>query len=275
MVVIKKLIVILVILVSIFLAGCWTTPDPPEPNGVAYRGYAIGVGWYAHCNNLTAPPYNVDRMREIFDDCRFGEEEIEFLVIDELKDSDATKEAVLNGIASTFADADENDVSYFYWCGHGSVMGGMPVICPTDFNFTLQSSISVDELEIALSAIPGTKVVILEACHSGNFIDKNIGDFNDLVIEVFSQLGINKDTYQVITSCKGHQVCWQYGGIYTYFTQAVYEGCQNLTADVNEDGIINLTELHEYVIDWVEANCSKNQDTQMYPDGSTFPIVEY
>ncbi|GAH91355.1 unnamed protein product, partial [marine sediment metagenome] len=36
----------------------------------------------------------------------------------------------------------------------------------------LNSYISVDELEAALSAIPGTKVVFLDSCYSGGFIGK-------------------------------------------------------------------------------------------------------
>ena len=45
MIIIKKLIIILTIL--IFLSGCGVVPDPPippEPNGVAYRAFFVGVG---------------------------------------------------------------------------------------------------------------------------------------------------------------------------------------------------------------------------------------
>lgn len=265
-----KSLIILLIIVTL-LTGCWTTP--PEPNEIVYRALLIGIGDFMYVNDLKSPPYNVDKMREIFENCKFGESEIEFLVIDELKDLDATKEAVLNGIASTFANADEDDISYLYWCGHGSVKNGQPIICPTDYNSTLQSSITVDELEEALNVIPGTKVVILEACHSGNFIEKG-RDFNNQVIEIFSTLGINKDTYQVITSCRGVQVCWEHG-TYTYFTLALYLGLQNLAADINENGIVDLTEIHNYVVEWIEENCPKDQDSQIYPEGSIFPIVEY
>ena len=104
-----------------------------------------------------------------------------------------------------------------------------------------------------------------------------MGDFNSKVIEIFSnQLkGINKETYQVITSCKGEQMCWQYCTNRTYFTEALYRGCLSLKADSDKDGVINLTELHKYIVRWVNEHCTKDQDTQMYPDGSIFPIVEY
>lgn len=278
---IKKLIVILAILILTVISGCGITPDPPEPNEVVYRALLVGVGDYLGCSaDLKSPPYNVDRMQEIFSQCRFGEEEIEFLVINELKDKYATKKAVLDEIWYTFHLADDNDISYFYWCGHGTDKYGV-YICPADSDFgDIKTYISVEELESALDNITGTKVIILEACHSGNFIEKSMGDFNSKVIEVFSHqsIEINKDSYYVITSCAGSQVCWEVPYVdepYTYFTMALYQGFLDLSADVNENGIINLSEIHSYVIDWINYNCPTIQDCQIYPDNSTFPIIEY
>ena len=241
----------------------------------------MGVGDYIGCGaDLKSPPYNVDRISEIFSQCRFGKAETEFLVINELKDKEATKQAVLDGIWSTFCDATGDDISYFYWCGHGTDKYGV-YICPADSDFgDTDTYISVEELENALDNIAGTKVIILEACHSGNFIEKSMGDFNSKVIEVFArnQLEINKEGYQVITSCAGDQVCWEVPHVdepYTFFTMAVYEGFKNLSADVNENGLVDLSEIYSYVQDWVIEHTNKDQATQIYPDGSTFPIIEY
>ena len=234
--------------------------------------------------DLESPPYNVDRLEEIFSQCKFGEDEIEFTVIDKLVDWNATKENVFNGIVSAFADADENDVSYFYIMCHGGTKDGIPCLAPSDTKFTIETEITVHELEEALSAIAGTKVVFIESCHSGNFIDKgdtDDDDFNDAVINIFSQGSLDlftSDQYQVLTSCKGDQVCWEVGhGVlpYSYFTMGLYTACKELKGDTNEDEIVDMSEAYRYIREWVWDNTNKDQAVQMYPDNSTFPIIEY
>ena len=271
-----KRILILALIIGLLLSGCWTVPEPPEPNRIVYRALLVGVGDYMYYSDLQSPSLNVDRMRRIFNQCKFGIEEAEFTIIDELKDLGATKEAVLNGIVSTFANADDNDISYFYWMGHGGDRYNQVYLCPTDYNGKIESSITLNDLETTLDTISGTKVVFIEACHSGNFIEK----FNDKVIEVFRQSkALNKGNYKVLTSCKGSQVCWENQGKfpYGYFNMAFHRGCQGFNADIDEDGVINLLEMRDYIEDWIRLHlCScKNQEVQMYPDNSTFPIVEY
>lgn len=275
--------IILLVFILLFLTGCWTTPPPPEPepNGIVYRALLVGVGDYMFFSSadLTAPPYNVVRLQKAFSEFRFGENEIEFEVINTLVNFDATKENILNGILETFADADDNDVSYFYYMGHGGVKDGIPVITPTDTRFTLETSISVHELEEHLSMISGTKVVFIESCHSGNFIGKGNDSFNDLVINIFSQQSkdlFNKESYQVLTSSAGDQYTWTHG-IWSYFCRALLLGCQDLDADINEDEKVDLTELHDYINEWIKQNlCScKYQAVQIYPEDSDFTIAEY
>lgn len=271
---IKKLIIILIILALITLSGCGVIPEPPEPNKIEYRALLIGVS----SSNLMSPTYNVDRMREIFTDCRFTEEEIEFAVINELKDLDATKEAILDGIISTFAGADDNDISYFYWMGHGGDGQSEIYICPADYDGKIESSITVNELEATLDSIPGTKVVFLETCFSGNFIDK---DFNDKVIDIFRQSrGLNKGNYQVLTCGRSSQLCWENNFAippYGFFNLAFYIGCQDLKADTDENRIISLLEMRDYIQMWMDdyAPTCIYQEPQMYPNNSTFPIIEY
>ncbi|MCK4448716.1 MAG: hypothetical protein KAW56_16740, partial [Candidatus Marinimicrobia bacterium] len=161
--------------------------------------------------------------------------------------------------------------SYFYFMGHGGIRDGHPIFCPTDYNGKVSSAIKLEELEANFDMIQGTKILLLESCHSGNFIEK---DFNAKIINAFQTKAFNKDSYQVITSCKGTQYSWYHGNM-SYFTMGVYQGCLNLKADYNANEIVDLSELYIYTIDWVDNHTTKNQDAQMYPDGSTFPIIEY
>jgi len=245
---------ILVILVCLLLAGCWTVP--PEPSGITYRAFFVGVGRYENGWTLPSPVGNTNKLEDLFLQCKFGKEEIEFEIIEKLTNYEATKENILNGIVSTFAETDENDVSYFYYMGHGGVQGGIPIITPTDY----PTVITVHELEEYLSMIPGTKIVLLETCHAGNFIDKGMDFSLDL---------LNKEGYQVLASSAGSEYTWDsiYG---SFFCKHLIEGCTDLQADNNEDGIVDISELYQYI----KVNVTR-QTVQVYPNGSTFSIVEY
>jgi hypothetical protein len=256
---------LIILLCLILLAGC--NPIIPEPpNYPIYRGLFVGVGKYNNGWTLPSPAKNTEKLEALFKQCKFGETEIGFEIIERLTDYDTTKENILNGILSFFAGADDNDISYFYYMGHGGVIGDIPVITPTDYQSTLESAISVHELEVNLSMIAGTKIIFLETCHAGNFIDK------DIPLEPFTEFSLdllNKEGYQVLASSAGNQYTWddEEG---SYFCKSLIAGCENLMADTNQDGIINLSEIYQWIKEYVTK-----QTVQIYPDGSIFPIVEY
>ncbi|MBU4228146.1 caspase family protein [bacterium] len=266
-------------------------------NEVVYRALCVGVGDYIQGsdNDLSAPPYDVDRIRQILQQCRFGTSNTIFSNIGYLKDWQATKSNILQSISSIFSGADSNDISYFYFSGHGALVGNTSYICPADMTSFANLAISVDELESALSAIPGTKVVFLDSCYSGGFIGKGkeeiivsrveLESFNDEVINVFSQAQpkglLTTNQYKVLTSCHYYQLCWEIqpaeGNPFGLFTMALCEGCGysgNYPADTNMDTMVSLQEAYLYVKDWV-FSYRISQDVQIYPANSTFTIVEY
>jgi len=266
-------------------------------NEVVYRALCVGVGDYIQGSDsdLSAPPYDVDRIRQILKQCRFGPSNTIFSNIIYLKDWQATKSNILQSISSTFSEADSNDISYFYFSGHGALVGNTSYICPADITSFADSAISVDELESSLSAIPGTKVVFLDSCYSGGFIGKTIGQtttskeelesFNNKVVNVFSQAQtkglLTTNQYQVLTSCHYYQECWEIepeeSDPFGAFTMALCEGCGyygSYPADTNIDTMVSLQEAYLYVKDWV-FSYKIFQDVQIYPDYSTFTLVEY
>lgn len=266
-------------------------------NEVVYRALLVGVGDYIQGsdNDLLAPPYDVDKIRQILNQCKFGSLNTEFSTITSLKDWQATKSNILQSISSTFSGADSNDISYFYFSGHGSRFGNTSYIGPADITSFVDSFISVDELETALSAIPGIKVVFLDTCNSGGFIGKAIDNtavskeklesFNDDVINVFSQAQpkglLTTNQYKVLTSCHYYQLCWEIypetGDPFGVFTMALYSGfnySDNYPADTNLDTKVSLQEAYIYVRNWV-FSFGIIQDVQIYPNNSTFTVVEY
>jgi len=275
--------------------------SPPVSNPIVYRALCIGVGDYIESSitDLLAPPYDVDRMIDVFNHCKFGADEVTFSSIVSLKDFSATKEAIIDGISSTFSGADDNDVSYFFFGGHGEEYLGIYYLCPTNILLTsYDNDISVNELETALSAIPGRKVVFLDSCHSGGFIGKGDGrkiiskeelvSFNDGIINVFSQAQIKAllttNEYKVLTSCHDYQICWEDsthpvdGNPFGWFSAVLCEGCGYNTynhpylADNDENNIVSLNEAYLYIESTLET---LDQDVQVYPSGSNFTIIEY
>ena len=275
------------------------------PPSSVYRGFLVGVGDYqyfpdAHGNiDLPSPTFDVERMRDILSHSASG-----FSLINELIDLQATKTAILNGIATAFSGADVDDVSYFYFTGHGINSSGVSYLCPTDVSYysPLSSYISTNELEYALSAIPGTKVVILDCCHSGGFIGKQIGeeeistnpqDFNTNIINVFLSRDLAGSQYKVLTSCLSTQVCVELipaeGDPFGLFSGVLCEGCgynyytHPYLADGNGNGEITLQEAYTYTDEQVTIIATAlndlygwniDQDTQVYPLYSDFVIIE-
>ena len=132
----KKVNLFLVISVAlsliVCLSGCGGIPTIPSiEDDIVYRAFLVGVGDYLYfpdtCGNidLQGLTYNVDRMRQILEHCKFGLSNTEFSTISYLKDGQATKSNILQGIASTFSGADSNDISYFYYAGHGYRYGNI------------------------------------------------------------------------------------------------------------------------------------------------------
>jgi len=283
-----------------------TVPEP-EPE-IVYRAFLVGVGDYIYGdddNDLPGPPYDVDKMKQLFNYCKFGSSNTAFSIISYLKNWQATKTNILQSISSTFSGADSNDISYFYFSGHGSWLENISYICPADITSFVDSAISVDELENALSAIPGIKVVIIDACYSGGFIGKGkekinisqeeLESFNDEIINVFSQAQskglLTTNQYKVLTACHYYQESM---GLSTttpgdfdpfgVFTMALCDGCGysgSYPADTNLDTKVSLQEAYLYVKSYVEEldvllpDIDITQNVQVFPENSNFTIVEY
>ena len=163
-------------------------------------------------------------------------------------------------IATTFADAQPSDVSLLYYSGHGSNDGALVG--------TNNTYLSVYGLRSALQRIPGTKIVILDCCYSGNVIERSAESqndaaaFNRAVIQAFSSLNRSSENladqgYIVLTACRKDQVSNTITDFVgrTYFGAFTYSLCYGsgydewqrkplgyLPADSNGDGIIVLSE---------------------------------
>jgi hypothetical protein len=285
------IIIIIAIILAIYLQGCRNKPIPdpvpePEPDKPTYRALFIGVSKYNNYDgaiDLKTPAPNTQKLKTLFNKFKFTEDNIPVEVIRTLTNEDATKEGIFNAITETFKDAKDNDVSYFYYMGHGNVRLGTPVITPADYKYTdFLSMITVHELKEELDKIKGHKVIFLETCHGGNFIERDIRsvdvNFDKSAIQEFSKITrdtLNRPPYQVITSSSGSQLSWENTfWNYSYFCKPLVEGCEG-KADYDGDEIITLDELHNYITVWIaKQNLPERQEPQIYPEGSEFVVCE-
>lgn len=276
-----------------------------------YRALLVGIDKYKEPGimNLIAPPFDVDRLHQVFDKARFGDRKASFSAINSLVGTQATRTDIFEGIASTFSQASSEDVSCFYYSGHGWVKDGKSTILPHDAKiFDDSLDISVEELAFVLGNIPGTKIVIMDACHSGGFIGKGlhfrgIADsedlqrFNDNVIDTFASYDLSGlesvrsnlaiQGFQVIVSATGSQQCFETinphpidGNPYGYFSKFLCEGCGYnhfnfpYLADLNRDRKVTINEIYQYICTGISQTHVK-QDAQVYPLNSSFVFIEY
>lgn len=250
----------------------------------AYRALLIGNYDYpGTSNDLQGPPNDVNRMYTIFNNAGFGLNQTKFSNI--RKVTNATKQQVFDDIETTFNGATSNDVSYFFYSGHGASDDNTAYLCTVDEN---QDFISIDQLKQELDKIPGTKIIVLDSCFSGGFISRNLNttvvgnntSFNKKVIQKFTNSGtkyLTGSTYKVLTASSSTQTSVEtysdedklYLGVFTKFLTA---GCGyngEYYADTDSNNSVSLDEAYQYIKDNVTS-----QDVQLYPENDTFPFVE-
>ena len=90
---------------------------------------------------------------------------------------DLTASEILEACGNAFRDATDYDVSLFYYSGHGTEGGNL---LGTDHR-----NVSMASLRNVLDAVPGRKVIIIDACYSGTAAD---GIFGNAVSRAVTQL---------------------------------------------------------------------------------------
>lgn len=177
----------------------------------------------------------------------------------------AGKEKLRKRIVKKFKAATENDISYFYFSGHGIYTRGQYYVIPC-----LGQAITATELRSWLDPIPGKIVLILNACFSGKAIGKSAsdarGDFAQGFTDAFLNAGAGKkaaiggEKYIVITSSAGNQSALYWDVDFFGYTFGRYVGWDAKTRKrtfdttaMDETGGMTLTKLGPALRDGVQA----------------------
>lgn len=177
-----------------------------------YRALLIGNTYIGESNELPGCENDVDGMRTMLG--RMTATPYSVTVKKNIR-----AEEILSSISSTFGNASYNDVSLFYYSGHGAnSLGadGNPTSYHAALVGTFQTYVSIARLKTELDKIPGKKVIIIDACHSGQFIARDgmvtqvsSSAFNSQVVNLFAnddQLSGDVNRTAVVLAADGSEL---------------------------------------------------------------------
>jgi hypothetical protein len=210
----------------------------------------------------------------------------------------ATADTMLGAIPSAFAGATSKDVSIFYYSGHGVQDSG------GSYHGALVGTsgyVRPSELRSALDQIPGKKVVLIDACHSGQMVGKSVSAaavkaqldaFTSAFISEFqaadkSSTDLADAGYYVIAAAHSSEsslsitVNGKWVGLMTY---ALLEGCGydetgdyatgSYPADTDGNGQFTINEVYKYIKKHIDENRPGSQSTQYWwPSGESEQVI--
>lgn len=189
-----------------------------------------------------------------------------------LLDGQATRAAVLNGLAELSARAGTDDTACVFFSGHGAVVGtpgaedSVLVTVDTDLADIEGTSISSDEFARALSQIKAKRVLVfIDACHAGGAaISKTLADGKGQEFKsgyssnTFAKLATGSGR-ALMASCRADEVSAVFSGARnSVFTTALLAGLQG-AADKSGSGLIKLFDLFNYVAEEVPKQIPDDQ----------------
>ena len=251
-------------------------------NKIEYRALLIGQTYPGTSSQLYGPANDARGMSSMLKNMTGTKYTVTTM-------SNLTGSGILSAVGSVFGEADCNDVTLFFYSGHGlysSNEAALGSLCGVN-----GTTVSPDQLRTKMDQYQGKKVVIIDSCHSGNMIGKSDGDasaqaFNNAFLAAFgrgAKANLAASGYYVLTAASKSQSSYETkvnGKWYGVFTRALtYGGGWNelsssrlskLYADSNGDKRITLNELYNYTRSRVtQLGYGSAQDAQVYPTGSS------
>ena len=241
-------------------------------NGPRYRmfmAYEYFSTEFKH--NLAFSQNNVNSMKAAFSNSSINGVKYDIHTM-----KNPSKNSLLSGMASYFADSNESDVNVIYLCSHGHAnINGTSVGGVSQYGLSLQGYntsydldspyyyITATELYACISQIKGKVVLILDSCNSGQFITNmksrlDMEENNRIAVLTAVQGGTNASYYDVTSTTKAVD-------FFTYFLLygIGYDEKKDkldyrLRADSNESGVVSLKEFFNYGKTATSAYVSKS-----------------
>lgn len=228
------------------------TVDKARP---AFKTYAvvIGIGAYDHMPVLKYADDDAYRFYAFLKSPEGGalpDKQVKLLV-----DEEANKENILNALKEMFFQSEPNDVVMMYFSGHGLKGSFLPI----DFD---GADIKVDHAEI--NAIfedtdAALKLCIADACHAGSLLaSKGMDEW--ALAALYPDLAQIAAGMALFLSSKSDENSLESSGLRQgVFSHFLIRGLKG-EADSNQDQLVTIEELYQYVYTQVRAYTVKRQN---------------
>lgn len=225
------------------------------------RALVIGQGDYPSNKALRTPTTDAAAMEAMLSDNYRVTREVNL-----------TADQILSAVSQTFAEAKDSDLSLFYYAGHGAGAGDS-FEAGSLIGIDLEDAVSPAQLRAALDGVKGRKIVVVDACYSGNFIARGTAESPAasfirafLAGDDVHASSLAAQQYYVFAASAVDELSWEStkGGV---FTSAFLES--RTLADRNGDGVVTVQECYEYTSSRVLsilAQASLIQNVQVYPE---------
>ena len=263
--------------------------------GNPHKGLLIGITDYDSASDLNLTDDDAINMKTALETTIFGYDLN--ILLDRVVKED------IDSLITNVQGLNENSVFTFFYAGHGGYSYS------TNESYLFLSNgyrLYMSELRELLQQLPGKKLVVIDACNSGNFTQLLPGrdmatairqandQFNSGVISTFSQTTRNGEPeFYVMTGSNISQSSWEnsilQNGVFSFF---LLDGIGDVgidnpeeafdytfDADINNDRIVTLSEAHAYAAPNVEQFVHDlngyHQSVQVFPLESGFAISRY
>ena len=267
-------------------------------NPVKYRALLIAQCNYTSASALPGCAGDTQLMYNMLNNCKGGEGG----TWDITKKQDMSYSGFFSAIDSTFAGADDNDVSLLFYSGHGSSDGSLCAVPYCDL-------IHQSDIASKMKGIPGKIIIMYDSCHSGSGVytygEENSNalpdvQFDAAVVNAFAAVdsGILVDAngdvvmgdeantgelrvankFYVLTAARKDEYSWC-SSQYSYFTKWACDGVGSsghMPADSNYDGVATLNEMFNYISEVGDDQTFSgyHQHVQVYPRNSSFKMFK-
>ncbi|MDX2305475.1 MAG: caspase family protein [Microscillaceae bacterium] len=241
--------------------------------------YMVCIGISNFSNQAYNLEYADDDARAIADIFQSQEGKLyEKVSIKTLTDAEATRSNILDAFYWLEENATHKDMVMIFVASHGFNERENFYILPHDGNHEKLRATGVDwaDFQDVLSNLPSKVMLYLDACHSGQLGNNLTRGFDTNTMEAIREITSPEHGVVVLSASTGNEKSlenpdWKHGA----FTLALIRALKDKKGDLNNDGIVYLSELDYFIAEEVK-NLTKGKQhptTQKPSTISRLPVL--
>ncbi len=201
----------------------------------------------------------------------------------ELYDKDATRENILMALDDLATKINPEDVFFFYYAGHGSMVENKFFFIPTEsvslyqLDKLIKGSIYAGDMQEKFKNIKALKqLVVLDACQSGGSTEL-LAQRGAMEEKALAQMSRSSGVH-VLAAAGSEQFATEVGSLgHGLFTHVILEALKGSADGAPKDGKVTIYELKSFLDDQVPALSRIYKGQAQYPytfsRGHDFPVV--